>query len=53
MRQVTYFRHEGRDHAEPHQATLLAFLYDTPYLPACGILPPLRFLNQVFAGALK
>jgi len=32
------------------EGSLLVFVYDVPYLPACGVFPPLHILNQHLAG---
>lgn len=47
LRQVKYTRHEVRGEPEAREGSLLIFVYDVPYLPACGVLPPLQILNQV------
>ena len=48
LRTVRYLRWLGCNHREPEPAEndLLAFVYDIPYFPACGVFPPLRILNQ-------
>jgi hypothetical protein len=45
-RNVEYVRHEFRHPPERVSASLLAFVYDVPYLAACGVLPPLDLLNE-------
>lgn len=50
MRTVEYRRHEFHHPPSDHRASLPAFVYDVPYLPACGVLPPLHILNEIFAG---
>jgi hypothetical protein len=49
MRTVAYRRHEFHHPPSDHRASLLAFVYDVPTLPACGVLPPFRMLNQILA----
>lgn len=49
MRTVTYRRHEFHHPPSDHTANLLAFVYDVPTLPACGVLPPFPMLNQILA----
>jgi hypothetical protein len=46
-RTVAYRRHEFRYEPEGREAPLWAFLFDIPYLGACGIFPPLHLLNQL------
>ena len=47
MRSVEYER-DGVSFA----ASLLVFVYDTPYLIGCGVLPPLAVLNTVFSRGI-
>ena len=50
MREVVYQRHEFTSaEAEACTAPLRTFIYDVPYLGACGIFPPLHILNEIFA----
>jgi len=44
-RSVRYMRHELWFDPEPREAPLWAFLYDIPYLAACGVFPPRHLLN--------
>jgi hypothetical protein len=47
---VDYVRHEFHRDPEPCTGTLLTFVYDIPYLGACGVFPPLHIINQVFSS---
>jgi hypothetical protein len=47
LRRVRYVRHEFHGPASKRENSLLAFIYDIPYLGACGIFPPLHLLNQI------
>jgi hypothetical protein len=49
MRTVAYRRHEFHHPPSDHRASLLAFVYDVPTLPACGVLPPFAMMNQILA----
>jgi len=45
-RRVSYLRHEFHfPDPEPRDAPLSVFLFDVPYLGACGVFPPLHLLN--------
>lgn len=44
---ITYKRHEFARGTETRNAPLLVFVYDIPYMDACGIFPPLHILNIV------
>jgi hypothetical protein len=47
MRMVKYQRHEpGIDVVGHRHAPLSTFVYDVPYLGACGVFPPRHLLNQ-------
>lgn len=48
MRRISYVRTEFRAENERIENTLLVFVYDIPYLGACGIFPPFHILNQIF-----
>ncbi len=48
MRKVSYIRTEFHAPDESIENDLLSFCYDVPYLDACGILPPLHIINQIF-----
>lgn len=50
LRTVKYQRHEFHDDPEPYEGSLLTFVYDIPYFPACGVFPPLHILNQVLSS---
>ena len=51
MREVQYQRHEHtRPEPETRRAPLPTFVYDVPYLGACGVFPPLHILNEILAG---
>jgi len=49
MKKIEYYQHEP--HYDPEKVTgdLVSFVYDVPYLAACGIFPPLHILNQVLS----
>jgi hypothetical protein len=44
-RSVQYLRHEFRYEPELRRAPLTAFIFDIPYMGACGIFPPMHLLN--------
>jgi hypothetical protein len=46
-RTVQYLRHEPFYEPEAREARLSLFVYDVPYLDACGIFPPLHILNAM------
>ena len=46
-RTVQYLRHELFYEPEPREARFSVFVYDVPYLNACGIFPPLHILNMI------
>ena len=48
MRTISYVRTEFHAEDEAIENSLLAFVYDVPYLGACGIFPPCNILNQIF-----
>ena len=48
MRTVTYVRHEYHGEPEIHTAELAVFVYDIPYVGACGIFPPYPLINGLF-----
>jgi hypothetical protein len=51
VRQISYQRHEYTwPDPEDRSAPLLTFVYDVPYLDACGVFPPLHILNQILAS---
>ena len=51
MREVQYQRHEHTwPEPEPRRALLSTFVYDVPYLGACGVFPPLHVLNEILTG---
>jgi hypothetical protein len=50
LRQIEYRRHEFHFDPESRKGSLLAFVYDVPYLGACGIFPPRHLLNQQLRG---
>ena len=47
MNEIQYIQHEP--HYEPKKVTgsLVTFVYDVPYLTACGIFPPFEVLNNI------
>jgi hypothetical protein len=47
MREVSYTLHEYLQPRFRKRASLLTFVYDVPYLDACGIFPPLHILNII------
>ena len=47
LREIEYERNEFHANPQKRRANLLAFIYDIPYFPPCGIFPPLHLLNQV------
>lgn len=47
MKEVEYFRHEFQGELEKMTGDLVSFVYDVPYLTACGVFPPLHILNQI------
>ncbi len=49
-RTVKYVRHEFHGDPERHTGTLPTFVYDVPYLSACGVLPPLHILNGILSS---
>jgi hypothetical protein len=50
MRKISYLRTEYRAKEIKTEKDLLTFIYDIPYIGACGIFPPLAILNQIFLG---
>lgn len=50
LRTVRYQRHEFHSDPEPYEGSLLTFIYDIPYFPACGVFPPLHIINQVLSS---
>ena len=51
MREVPYQRHEYTwPEPETCRAPLPTFVYDVPYLGACGVFPPLHVLNQILSS---
>ena len=48
MRTIEYIRYELHGDPEQRKAELATFVYDIPYLSACGIFPPFHILNQIF-----
>lgn len=50
LRIVNYMRHEFHGDPQPHTGTLLTFVYDIPYLTACGVFPPLHIANAIFSS---
>jgi hypothetical protein len=44
---VQYVRHELFCEPEAREARFNVFVYDVPYLDACGIFPPLHILNII------
>ncbi len=50
LRTVDYVRHEFRGEPEPCTGTLLTFVYDIPYLSACGVFAPLQIINQILSS---
>ncbi|WP_300668031.1 hypothetical protein [Desulfoluna sp.] len=48
MQTITYTRHEFHAEPETHTATLSVFVYDIPWVGACGIFPPFHLLNGIF-----
>lgn len=49
LRTIKYRRHEFRHKPRAYEGTLLTFIYDIPYFPACGVFPPPHVINQVFS----
>ena len=49
MKEIEYFQHEPHYESEQMKGDLVSFVYDVPYLAACGIFPPLHILNQVLS----
>jgi len=47
MKTITYKRYEFQDDPEERTAELSTFVYDIPYLGACGIFPPRQILNAI------
>ena len=47
VRIVRYTRHEPHGLPEQREAPLSVFVYDVPYLPASGLLPPLHLLSPL------
>jgi hypothetical protein len=47
-KKIKYRRHEFRARSKSCNGTLLEFVYDIPYFPPCGVLPPLHILNSFF-----
>lgn len=50
MRQIKYKRTEFHGDDEPVENDLLCFIYDIPYLGACGIFPPIHILNEILSS---
>ncbi|MEW6185850.1 MAG: hypothetical protein AB1585_08955 [Thermodesulfobacteriota bacterium] len=48
MRKISYHRTEYKAKEKKIENDLLAFIYDIPYIGACGIFPPLQILNRIF-----
>ncbi|VFQ46196.1 hypothetical protein MSL71_38590 [Desulfoluna butyratoxydans] len=48
MRTVTYIRHAPFAEPEIRSAELAVFVYDIPYVGACGIFPPYPLINRLF-----
>ena len=46
---MEYYQHEPHEDPVRIQADLVSFVYDVPYLGACGIFPPLHILNELLA----
>jgi hypothetical protein len=44
---IQYLRHELFYEPEAREARLSVFVYDVPYLAACGVFPPLHILNII------
>lgn len=49
MRQIEWVQHEPHYDPEKINGNLVSFVYDVPYLSACGIISPLYILNQVLS----
>ena len=47
LRRVHYLRYEFHHEPEEIENSLLGFVYDVPYLGACGVFPPFHLLNWV------
>jgi hypothetical protein len=47
MREVSYTLHEYLQPRFRKRASLLTFVYDVPYLDACGIFPPFHILDII------
>lgn len=50
MKNIEYFQHEPHCKPEKVTADLVSFLYDVPYLSACGVFPPIHILNEILSG---
>ena len=48
MKTIKYQQHEFHHDPVDREAVLSTFVYDVPYLGACGIFPPRRIANQRF-----
>jgi hypothetical protein len=49
MRTIRYERIEFHGDIEVVENNLLCFIYDIPYIGACGIFPPLHICNEIFS----
>ena len=47
MKAIRYRRHDLGAKPVTVTGSLLSFVYDIPYLPACGVFPPRHILNEV------
>jgi hypothetical protein len=50
MRRIRYERGEFHGDPEATENDLLSFVYDIPYLGACGIFPPFHLINRTFGS---
>ncbi len=44
---IRYKVYEFCDDIKERESSLLVFIYDVPYIDACGIFPPYHILNQI------
>ncbi len=49
LRTIRYQREEFHGEPEACEGSLLTFVYDIPYVDACGVFPPLHILNELFS----
>ncbi len=49
MREIEWVQYEPHYDPKKMSGNIITFVYDVPYLAACGIFPPRHILNQVLS----